>query len=136
MARGAWRIDEAALVRIGAPAEPHRIQPRSVRHGAEPDDTALAALRERRHPVVSLPGDEWTLEYDLPFDGAACELFLETRGYYLEWLREEWRAEEDLASALRLFADPRQAMRELAPEFKRVEPHMETLFWGSRYERR
>ncbi len=61
------------------------------------------------------------------------ELFLESQGYYLEWMREEWIADEDLAQAARFFRSPRRVLRDLAPEFKAIEATMEDLFWSSRY---
>jgi hypothetical protein len=85
---------------------------------------------------VTLPGDEYTLVYRLPDDFADRELFLEARGYYLEWMREEWLAEENALRAAQLFLDPAAAMRAMAPEFKRREGEMEAVFWGSRYVRR
>jgi hypothetical protein len=76
------------------------------------------------------------LVYHLPEDFRQRELFLEARGYYLEWMREEWLAEENLGRAAALFIDPAGAMRAMAPEFKRREAEMETAFWGSKYVRR
>jgi hypothetical protein len=61
------------------------------------------------------------------------ELFLEARGYYLEWLRQEWLPEADPVRAARLAFDPAGMLRELAPQFKAVEPSLEHLFWISRY---
>jgi hypothetical protein len=71
--------------------------------------------------------------YRLPEGSESFELFLEARGYYLEWMREEWLAEENPARAAQLWLDPSGALRDLAPAFKREEPRIETLFWNSRY---
>jgi hypothetical protein len=38
--------------------------------------------------------------------------------------------------AARLAFDPGGMLRELAPQFKAVEPELEHLFWSSRYVRR
>jgi hypothetical protein len=84
---------------------------------------------------VTFPGDEYTLAYRLPPDYANRELFLEARGYYLEWMREEWLAEENAAKAAHLFLDPAGAMRAMALEFKRREAEMEAVFWRSKYVR-
>lgn len=64
---------------------------------------------------------------------ARYDLFLEARGHYLEWLRREWLPEADPAPAARLAFDPAGMLRELAPQFKQVEPSLEHLFWSSRY---
>jgi hypothetical protein len=81
-----------------------------------------------------MPGDRYELEYVLPA-GESYELFLDSRGYYLEWMRQEWLADENPLAALRLFTSPDRMLRELAPAYKRVEPRMEEIFWRSRYAR-
>ncbi len=81
---------------------------------------------------MTLPGDEHTFVFRLPDHPDRWELFLESRGYYLEWMRSEWLPEENPARAAMMLLEPARALRELAPEFKRLEPHMERLFWGSR----
>jgi hypothetical protein len=50
-------------------------------------------------------------------------------------MRHEWLAEEDLSRAMQLVINPLGALQEMAPDFKRVEADMETVFWGSRYAR-
>ncbi len=136
LARGAWRVDWVALARVERRVEPLRLPPaRVLRDGAE-DPEILARLRERSRPVTTLPGDAYELIYDLPGDPAGCELFVESRGYYLEWMREQWLAEENPAMAAIMFTEPRLALRLMAPDFKRLEPRMETLFWESRYVKR
>jgi hypothetical protein len=82
-----------------------------------------------------MPGDRYELEYQLP-PGNDYELFIDSRGYYLEWMRQEWLADENPLAALRLFADPAGMLRALAPAYKRVEPEMEQIFWRSRYAHR
>jgi hypothetical protein len=135
LTRGAWRLDWAALAVLEGQVEPLRLDPVGVRRGSLPDPGALAALREGSRPLVTFPGDTYTLAYRLPEDYAGHELFLESRGYYLEWMREEWLAEEDSARAGALLVDPARTLRALAPGFKRQEAAMEAAFWGSRYER-
>jgi hypothetical protein len=133
LTRGAWRIDWVALVRLGNRVEPCRLAPiRAVRGGAE-DTEALAALLDPGRFLVTSPGDAVELAYSLPRGAERYELFLESRGYYLEWMREEWLAEEDAARAGRMLLDPAGTLRELAPAFKRQEAGMEAAFWGSRY---
>jgi hypothetical protein len=135
LTRGHWRIDHVAITRLTNRVEPLRLHPVAVRRGRSLDPRALALLTNSARRLVTLPGDEYTLVYELPADFARRELFLEARGYYLEWMREEWLAEESPARAARLFLDPAGAMRELAPVFKRLEPEMESTFWRSKYVR-
>lgn len=136
LTRGHWRIDHVAIARLTRRVEPIRLDPVVVRRGRAADANALALLRDSARTLVTLPGDEYSLVYRLPEDFARRELFLETRGYYLEWMREEWLAEENPIRAAALFVDPARSMRTMAPEFKRREAEMEAAFWGSRYVRR
>ena len=135
LARGAWRLDWLALARLDRRCEPARVPPSRATRDGRPDEDALAALRDPARALTTWPGDDWTLAYDLPCAGDACELFLESRGYYLEWMREEWRRDENPGLAALLLTQPRAALRLLAPDYKRAEPELETAFWGSRYVR-
>jgi hypothetical protein len=131
-AQGHWRIDWVALARLGAQVTPVRLTPArldTVDSGGRP----AASLGKT---VVSLPGDVYEYHYRLPSeDPARFELFLESRGYYLEWMRKDWEKEESQWRAALLLYQPGLALRLLAPAFKQAEPEMERLFWGSRYVR-
>jgi len=133
LTRGLWRLDYAALATLGDSVRPLRIAPARVlrigRDGAPAEETLFDSTRA----LVTLPGDAYELVYQLPPRPEGLELFLEARGYYLEWMRREWRAEQNPILALRLAIDPAGALRALAPAYKRVEPEMERLFWSSRY---
>lgn len=133
MTRGMWRVDQVALVRLGDEAAPVRIVPSRVTREGTAAPEALQALAARDEPLVTLPGDVYEIAYELPENPQSYELFLEARGYYLEWMREEWMSEEDALSATMLLLDPEGAMRRLAPAFKEIEPTIESLFWNSRY---
>jgi hypothetical protein len=135
LARGHWRIDYLALARLGGRVSPVRLDPVTVRRGKTVDSQALALLIDSSRALVTLPGDEYTLVYQLPEDFAQYELFLESRGYYLEWMRQEWLTEEDRARAMMMFLRPSDALRVLAPEFKAREADLEAAFWRSRYVR-
>ena len=136
LARGHWRIDYVALARLSGRAQAVRLDPVQVRRGGSEDAGALAALTRATRGVVTQPGDRYTLVYRLPADFAQRELFLESRGYYLEWMRNEWLAEENPERAALMMLDPDRALRVLAPEFKKAESGMEDAFWRSRYVRR
>ena len=117
LTRGHWRLDQIALARLGATVTA----------------TPLDPLAPHPTPIVTLPGDAVTFQFELPDDPARLELFLESRGYYLEWMRAEWEREQDLSRAQMMLFDPARALRELAPEFKQREPTLEDLFWRSRF---
>jgi hypothetical protein len=133
MAKGAWRLDAVGLVSIEGSAKPLRLEPSEVFADGRPASEARAKLLSSNDPLVTFPGDAYTLVYRLPEEAARYELFLETKGYYLEWMRTEWLAEENTARAAAMFLDPAGSLRRLAPEFKRVESELEASFWRSKY---
>jgi len=135
LTRGAWRLDWVGLARLEGRVEPVRLQPVRVMRGTAADEDARQRLLDPARALVTMPGDDYTLAYRLPEEPGRYELFLSSRGYYLEWMRDEWIAEENPARAALMFTDPHGALRAMAPEFKRGEAEMEALFWGSRYAR-
>ena len=138
MARGHWRIDYLASARLGASVEPVVIEPMSVT-GTDRSQLTHRPLTTRPRttlPLTTLPGDVYTYTFRLPREAVHNELFLESQGYYLEWMRDEWLSEENAARAMQLVMNPEQLLRDVAPEFKKQEAGMEALFWGSRYARR
>jgi hypothetical protein len=135
LTQGHWRIDFVALALLSEKVEPLRIKPKAVWYDSVPSETARAILYDSTEVLTTFPGDVYTLVYELPEDFTEYELFLESRGYYLEWLREEWLAEENANRAAMMFFDQRDALRQLAPEFKKVEDEIEEMFWNSRYAR-
>ena len=126
--RGHFRIDSVALGRLGERVVAQRLLPVEVRREAGEPVRAFGA-----RPLVTLPGEAYRLVYRLPPRPESHELFLESRGYYLEWMRQEWLAEADPASVLRVLVNPRQALVDLAPAYHRQEAEMEKAFWSSRY---
>jgi hypothetical protein len=116
LGKGSWRLDWVSLAALDGTVEPVHLSPTNM-----------------KFPVISMPGDARELAYDLPGDPAGYELFLQSRGYYLEWMRQSWIAGEDPARALELVIDPGAALKRMAPEFKQHEADMDRAFWGSRY---
>jgi hypothetical protein len=135
LTKGNWRLDYVALAALDRPVTPVRIAPTMVLRDSVPDSAALADLIDDNRTLISLPGDRFELSYELPDFDRDCDVFVESRGYYLEWMRNEWLAEEDPAKAALMFLRPKLALSYLAPKFKALEPDMEAQFWGSRYAR-
>ena len=135
MTQGNWRVDRVALARLDGPATPVWIRPVSVERAGERDAGALAALLDSTRVLTTLPGDTYTMRYVIPGTGD-YDLFLDSQGYYLEWIRQNWLKEENPALLAEMFLAPDRAMQRLAPEFKRVESTMEEHFWSTRYESR
>jgi len=135
MARGSWRIGYVALAGGTVPATARTLDPVAVERGGVADHTALEALTDTARYLTAFPGDAYRIVFRLPADYGTYELFLESRGYYYEWIRNEWLAEENPLMVALVLADPGEALRRLAGPFKQVEPRMETLFWQSRFGR-
>ena len=135
LTKGHWRLDAVKLVKLGKQLDPVRLSPFVVNQDGVSADEALQLLTDPKKALTTLPGDVYTLVYQLPKDFESYELFLESRGYYLEWIREEWLSDENPALAAMMLFNPERALRVLAPEFKKIEVDMEKKFWGSRYEK-
>ena len=130
--RGHYRLDLVALAALDRePVHAVELEPVAVERGGASDAAALAALRGGDEQLVTGPGDEYRVHYRLP--AGDSELFLASRGYYLEWMRDEWVAEESRPRAILFFLQPRLMLRLLAPSFRKVEDGMEEMFWRSRY---
>ena len=132
MTQGLWRIDYLALGEIISEATPTMIQPEMMLKEDAVDMQALKLLNDTSAYLVTNPGECYYLYYSLP-DSSNYELFLQTKGYYLEWMREEWLAEQNLFKSWFMFAHPGLFMRSAAKAYKKAEPEMENRFWGSRY---
>ncbi len=142
LTKGYWRLDYAALAHLGPRIEPTILSPVSVtaegRTVAGP--SAAAALADSNRVLVTGPGDTYALAFELPETlpptSDRWEVFLESSGWYYEWMREEWRAEQDPARAAQLLYAPRDAFRALAPAYKAREAINERAFWMSRIRRK
>jgi hypothetical protein len=135
LAKGNWRLGHVALARLAGERTPETVELRSVERNGHEDAHALGALRDADRHLVTLPGDEYRLVFDLPKAFADPELFLESQGYYYEWQRAEWLREEDAAMTALVLARPDEALRLLAGPFKAREGEMERAFWQSRFRR-
>ena len=133
LARGHWRLDAVALAALGEPVAPVALEPASVERDGRPDPRARATLVGGEQHLVTRPGDAYRLTFRLPPADRPLELFLESEGYYYEWMRSEWLAEEDPAMVALALANPAEALRRLAPAYKAREPGLERAFWASRF---
>jgi hypothetical protein len=133
MTRGAWRLDQASLVSLGTPAAATPLPLAEVRRAGAADPEALRRLQGAGPRLQTGPGDALELRFAVPVPLREAEIFLESRGYYLEWMREPWLAEQDVTQAFRLAVDLRGQLRRLAPAYHRMEPEMDRIFWESRF---
>jgi hypothetical protein len=138
LTKGLWRLDYIALGKLEAKVDPIRIPPSTVvrqkasEFGGCDDPSGL----EAGWPLVTMPGDVYSLGYELPGDFGHYELFVETQGYYLEWMRDSWLGEKNLGKARMIFTDTARFLKEMAPAYKKVEAQMDNVFWRSRYEKK
>jgi hypothetical protein len=132
LTKGLWRIDRVALGQVGAAVSGELLAPASIQQVA---GTGAGSPRRLTadSPLITLPGDAYDVSFPVPDDGIDREFLVEAKGYYLEWMRRDWLAEEDQGRANRLILDPAGTLRDLAPAYKRVEPALDRVFWGSRY---
>jgi hypothetical protein len=134
LARGNWRVDYLGLAALSTTVEAHILEPEEVvAANGLADRDALERLRHSEEYLVTYPGDRYRLRFQVPAAQGPVELFLETRGYYYEWMRPEWLAEEDPVMLALVGSDPATALRVLAPAFKRREAGLDEQFWASRF---
>lgn len=134
LTKGLWRLNYLALASLDEKTEPIQIEPALVISPVN-CNTADSLLKNQDNPLVTLPGDEYDICYKLPEGQNVYEIFLKTKGYYIEWMRDTWITEENLKRAALLFGFPRLFMKIIAKDFKEAEPSMEASFWNSRYVR-
>jgi hypothetical protein len=134
-AKGHWRLGWVALARVGEPVTPQVIEAAAVTREGRPDPVALARVRGLDGHLATMPGDAYRISFDLPQPGPELELFLETEGYYYEWMRTEWLPEENPLMAALALGSPERALRLLAGPFKERESRLEAAFWASRFRK-
>ena len=133
MSKGLWRIDYLAIAEIVNEVTPNVIFPSTTTPEYANNSNVTELLANPDSVLVTFPGDEYLVNYQLPPDYGNYELFIETQGYYLEWMRNEWIGEENAERVYQMFLNPRQFYKDLAPQFKKVESEMEETFWSSKY---
>ncbi|MBS9523375.1 hypothetical protein KI659_05015 [Litoribacter alkaliphilus] len=131
LTEGLWRINELSLGTIVGEITPEKLHPANVLVNGKAADELLAKLHSDEY-VVTFPGDEFTVLYPSTIT-ENTEYFIESKGYYLEWLREEWMKDANIRMAKKVIMWPSWYLRAMAPVFKEIEPEMEEAFWSSRY---
>jgi hypothetical protein len=129
LTQGYWKLDRVALAELDHPLAAARLRPVAAWRADEPDPDVLARLLDPEATLITYPGDRVRLRYEAP--AGPHVLFLESRGYYYEWMRSEWLFDFDPAAGRELLGRPRRALRRLAPYYARVEADAEEVFWNS-----
>ncbi|MEI6750579.1 MAG: hypothetical protein WCM93_15590, partial [Bacteroidota bacterium] len=129
-----WRIDYLALTNIKEKIEPFEISPCSILNKGKVDNTALTAINNPDKYLISMPGSEYKFNFVLPDKNCDYELFLYSKGYYLEWMRKHWIKDQDLMKLKQMVYNPRGYLKEEAKDYKRYESTMEQDFWNSKID--
>ena len=133
MAKGLWRIDYVALAELKDNIKPIIITPSTSSPSYSGSSNVVELLTNLDSVLVTYPGDKFLLNYKLPADYYNYELFMDSQGYYLEWMRNEWLGEENPAKVYQMLLNPEQFYKDLASQFKKVEAEIEETFWSSKY---
>lgn len=133
MSKGSWKIDCAELVAITSEVKPIEIVPDQIMYKGKVDRDAITKLVDPEKYLISLPGDRYKFSFPLPVTNSDYELFLYTKGYYLEWMRDHWLKDQNLLTLKRMYDNPRKFLKREAPRFKNYESQMNDLFWSSRF---
>jgi len=88
-------------------------------------------LRDKNEYLVTFPGDIYKLKYELT--EGDLELFLNTQGYYLEWMRDTWIEDQNLRKLNLMINNPATYLKRISKTYKNIESNMEETFWNSRY---
>ncbi len=136
MAKGLWRLDFAGLAEIKEMAKPIKLPPSKLVSLTRPNTKTVDRLvADDEKYLVTFPGDEYLLEYEMPTleKNKEHELFIAAKGYYLEWMRSDWLADKDPKKIKRLLMGNKATWHSLARAYKEVESEMEDIFWNSKY---
>lgn len=135
--KGLWRIDYLGLVPILSNAQANVSIP-SILEAIDGENYPIEKIQaDDKDYLVTLPGNEYQITFELPELQAdqEYELFLSSKGYYLEWVREDWIRGKDLVKLKKMLLNDDATWFQLAKEYKSMESEMETVFWGSKYSK-
>lgn len=131
--RGLWRIDQLSLAVGMKEVEAIEIKPSKVFYKGAKDASALRQLTNPEKQLLSMPGDEFRLVYQMP-DASDYALYLSSRGYYIQWMRDNWVNMKDMRKLRLMITQPATYLRNEAAAYKSYEAAMEDAFWTSRID--
>lgn len=132
--KGLWRIDYVGLTNIQTKVQPIEIAPNSILNKGKLDNSALNEINNPNKYLISMPGSEYKFNFTLPTASPDYELFLYSKGYYLEWMRAHWIKDKDLLKLYELVYAPKKYLQDEAKNYKRYETTMEQEFWNSKID--
>ena len=110
------------------------LKPERVVYKGKDDQEMLGLINDDNQQLVSMPGDEFDFYFRLPDSENDFDLFLYSKGYYLEWMRESWLEDKNLLRLRHLVNDPDKFFRKEARKYSKYESEMEQIFWSSRID--
>ena len=131
--KGLWRIDYLALTNIKEKVKPIELEPNEIMNKGYKDEKALESIKDPMKYLISMPGDEYTFHFEFP-EYKNYETFLYSKGYYLEWMRNDWIKDKDLLILRLMVKNPDKYFRKQASEYKLYETIMEQEFWNSKID--
>lgn len=132
--KGLWRFDYAALTNIKEKVKPVEISPISILNKGRPDNSALKAIKEPDDHLISMPGSAYKFNFILPDRDTDYELFLYSKGYYMEWMRAHWLEDKDLPKLKQMVQNPGKYLKKEANNYKQYESVLEQEFWNSKVD--
>lgn len=132
--KGLWRIDYFALTNIQKEIDPLKIPASTILNKGRIDNVALGKINNPDQHLISMPGSEYKFNFILQDEHVDYELFLYSKGYYLEWMRENWIKNKDLLKLHKMVNNPKKYLREEASFYKEYETTMEQEFWNSKID--
>jgi hypothetical protein len=132
--KGLWRLDYASLTNIKKQVTPIALSPESIYNKGKLDKMALGEITAPDKYLISMPCSEYKFNFNLPVADSNYELFLYSKGYYLEWMREHWIKDKDFLKLKQMVYNPKKYLREEAKSYKQYEATMEQQFWNSKID--
>jgi hypothetical protein len=132
LTEGLWRVDHIKLVELLEPVEARVHEVVALEKNGEPAGKDLERLQNVEEHLMSLPGENWTLHFELL--DVPSHVFLESEGYYHEWTRTTWNDPGAPRALNHMILHPRQFLRDEAAAYKVYEDTMEPLFWQSKIQ--
>lgn len=134
MNKGLWRLDYLALTNIRKKVTPVELSPDQILNKGKIDPAALSSINDPGKYLISMPGSVYNFKFTLPEKNQDYELFLYSKGYYLEWMREHWIKDKDLLTLKQMINNPKKYLENEAKSYKRYETQMEQEFWNSKID--
>ena len=127
-------MDYVALTNILKKVTPLEIEASAIYNKGKLDQAAFNDLKSNKKRLISMPGSEYKFNFILPKENTEYDLFLYSKGYYLEWMRDHWIKDKDLFKLYQMVNTPKKYLKDEAKNYKKYETNMEQEFWNSKID--